>query len=225
LTSSRAVDVAVDVLWARHGQNAANLTDTFSYRVFDGDLTALGRRQAQDLGDLLATSGEDRIGQLVCSPLRRARQTADIVGRRLGLPVAMELDDLRELNVGRLDGRSDAEAWDSYSQVLAAWRRGETGTRFPGGEDCHELCARLRRALTSVAHRVGDAKSLVVAHGASLRAALPGLAGHPDPGADLPTGGVAALRVDLKPGAPASVRLLNWPGAIAPRQGTPPAPA
>src|ERR1700733_12298478 len=38
------------VLWARHGQNVANLSQTFSYRVFDGDLTETGREQALRLG-------------------------------------------------------------------------------------------------------------------------------------------------------------------------------
>jgi probable phosphoglycerate mutase len=236
-----------DVLWARHGENLANLTRTLSYRVFDGDLTDVGRRQARELGERLAAGGGARIGLLACSPLRRARQTADIVGQRLGLPVAMELDDLREVNVGELDGRSDAQAWEIYTAVLAAWRAGDTVARFPGGENRDELCARLHRALTVVARGAvaerspvladsaaagpspvlaGSAaagpspvlaasapaeRALVVAHGANLRAALPCLAGEPDPGADLPTGGVAALHVH--PGGFPVVRLVSWPGA------------
>jgi broad specificity phosphatase PhoE len=215
--------VAADVLWARHGENVANLTRTLSYRVFDGDLTDVGRRQARELGECLTAGGGDRIGLLACSPLRRARQTADIVGQRLGLPVAMELDDLREVNVGELDGRSDARAWDIYTAVLAAWRAGDTLARFPGGENRDELCARLLRALTVVARSAAAGpspvladsavaeRSLVVAHGANLRAALPCLAGEPDPGTDLPTGGVAALRVH--PGGFPVVRLVSWPGA------------
>src|SRR5580704_12076316 len=215
--------MAADVLWARHGENAANLTKTLSYRVFDGDLTDVGRRQARELGERLAAGGGDRIGLLACSPLRRARQWADIVGQRLGLPVAMELDDLREVNVGELDGRSDAEAWEIYAAVLAAWRAGDTQARFPGGENRDELCARLVGALTVVARSTAAGhppvladsavpeRSLVVAHGANLRAALPCLAGEPDPGADLPTGGVAALQVH--PGGFPVVRLVSWPGA------------
>jgi broad specificity phosphatase PhoE len=212
------------VLWARHGENVANLTRTLSYRVFDGDLTDAGRGQARDLGERLAgAGGGDRIGLLVCSPLRRARQTAEIVGQRLGLPVAMELDDLREVNVGDLDGRSDPRAWEIYARLLAAWRAGDASARFPGGENRDELCARLLRALTvvtsiatgPVAHDAAPGRSLVVAHGANLRAALPGLTGGADPGADLPTGGIAALQV--VPGALASppVRLTSWPGAAA----------
>src|SRR5580692_9913654 len=215
--------MAADVLWARHGENVANLTKTLSYRVFDGDLTDVGRGQARELGERLAAADAGQVQLLACSPLRRARQTAEIVGRRLGLPVAMELDDLREVNVGDLDGRSDARAWEIYAAVLEAWRAGDTQARFPGGENRDELCARLRWALTAVArgaaagrspavaHGGEDGRSLVVAHGANLRAALPCLAGEPDPGADLPTGAVAALHVH--PGGSPVVRLVSWPGA------------
>jgi len=149
---------------------------------------------------------------VLTSSARRARQTAEIIGRRLGLAVAMELDDLREINVGELDGRSDEEAWDTYTRVLAAWQAGETGISFPSGENCAELCARLRRALAAVARGAGDTRSLVVAHGANLRAALPGLAGEPDPGVDLPTGGLAALRVEPASHPFPLVQLLTWPG-------------
>ena len=215
--------VAADVLWARHGENVANLTKTLSYRVFDGDLTDVGRRQARELGERLAARAADPVRLLACSPLRRARQTADIVGQRLGLPVAMELDDLREVNVGELDGRSDAQAWEIYTAVLAAWRAGDTQARFPGGENRDELCARLLRALTVVARgaaarpspvladSAAAERSLIVAHGANLRAALPCLAGEPDPGTDLPTGGVAALHV--RPSGLPVLRLVSWPGA------------
>jgi len=201
-----------EVLWARHGENVANLTRTFSYRVFDGDLTDTGRQQAEDLAGRFADGAGEPVGLLACSPLRRARQTAEIVGRRLGLAVALELEDLREVNVGELDGRSDAGAWDTYARVITAWQAGETGARLPGGEDGAELCTRIRRALDTVARAAGDARSLVVAHGANIRAALPGLTGGPDPGVDLLTGGVATLRVDPARAPYPLVRLLAWPG-------------
>ena len=86
----------VKLLWARHGENVANLTGTLSYRVFDGDLTELGNRQAAELAERLAASSADPVRLLACSPLRRARQTAQIISAGLGLPDALELDDLRE---------------------------------------------------------------------------------------------------------------------------------
>jgi len=201
----------VTILWARHGENVANLSRTFSYRVFDGELTSRGRRQARELADQLTGDGGRPVRYLACSPLRRARQTADIVGARLGLPVAAELDGLRELNVGTLDGRSDAEAWDIYDEVLAAWKAGQGRASFPGGEDCAEVCERLWRALVAVGRSCPNGRALIVGHGASLRAALPSLAGEPDPGADLRVGAVAVLQVDPASQPPTGVKLLSWP--------------
>lgn len=201
----------MDILWARHGQNTANLSHTLSYRVFDGDLTDKGRQQARELAERLSAQRGDPVGYVACSPLRRARQTAEIIADRLRLPVVEGGDDLRELNVGELDGRNDAAAWEVYSRVLAAWRSGETRASFPGGEDWHTLCTRLRRALTSVAHASAGARSLVVAHGGSIRAAIPGLTGDPVPAADLPNCAIATLHVARWPRS--RIQLRHWPTA------------
>jgi broad specificity phosphatase PhoE len=197
------------VHWARHGENIANLSGTFSYRVFDGDLTDRGIAQAERLADRLQAAA-GRYGLLVCSPLRRARQTAQIVSARLGLPVAAELDDLREVNVGELDGRADDRAWRVYDATLAAWRSGLLSERFPGGETGYELAARIRRGLTDIAGQAGTAEAIVIAHGASIRAAVPTLTGRPDPGRDLPTGNVARLLVDCSHGSAAQIALTAW---------------
>jgi broad specificity phosphatase PhoE len=197
------------VHWARHGENVANLSRTFSYRVFDGDLTDRGIAQAESLAARLHEAG-DRYGLLACSPLRRARQTADIVSARLGLPITAELDDLREVNVGELDGRADARAWRVYEATLAAWRSGQLGQRFPGGETGDELVARTERALVRIAAGAGRADAVVIAHGASIRAALPALTGQPDPGLDLPTGNVARLCVTRGQGSAARIELTAW---------------
>ena len=198
------------VHWARHGENAANVSRRFSYRIFDGDLTDRGVRQAEQLAVTLQ-AGRYHYGLLACSPLRRARQTAEIISARLVLPVWTELEDLREVNVGDLDGRSDDTAWHIYDAVLGEWRSGQLGHRFPGGESGHQLTARTGRALRVIAEQAGTDDAIIVAHGASIRAALPVLTGQPDPGADLPTGAVASLMVALRPGLAASIALVAWP--------------
>ena len=202
------------VYWARHGENAANVSRRFSYRIFDGDLTGRGVRQAEQLAAALQASGHS-FGLLVSSPLRRARQTAQIVSAGLGLPVWAELEDLREVNVGDLDGRSDGAAWQAYDTVLASWRSGQLADRFPGGESGHELAARIGRALRVIAQQAGSDDAIVIAHGASLRAAIPSLTGQPDPGADLATGAVASLTVTPGAGPAAGIALAAW------RSGTP----
>jgi probable phosphoglycerate mutase len=198
-----------DVHWARHGENAANLSRRFSYRVFDGDLTDRGIAQARCLAETLHAATR-HYGLLVCSPLRRARQTAVIVSARLGLPVTAELDDLREVNVGELDGRADDSAWRVYEATLVAWRSGQLRQRFPGGESGYELAARIGRALRAIASQARVSDAVVVAHGASIRAALPTLTGQPDPGSDLATGDVARLVVTPGPGSAVDIELATW---------------
>jgi broad specificity phosphatase PhoE len=194
------------VTWARHGENLANVTRTLSFRVYDESLTGRGCQQARDLAARLAAGpAPDRI---VCSPLRRAAETAAILAETLGTADITEDENLREVNVGSLDGRSDGRSWDTYDSVLDAWRHGDYAARFPGGEDCAGLAARLRAAFTAMTGP-GDDQVLVVAHGANIRAALPLLAAVPDPGQDLPTGGTA--RFVTSPGdAGIRLRLLSW---------------
>jgi len=148
------------VTWARHGENLANVTRTFSFRVYDEPLTGRGCQQAEDLAARLATRpAPDRI---VCSPLRRAAQTAAILAEALGTADVTADENLREVNVGSLDGRNDARSWDTYNSVLDAGRHGD-------------YAARLRAAFTAMSGP-GDDQVLVVAHGANIRAALPLLA-------------------------------------------------
>ena len=159
-------------------------------------LTERGVLQARALAERLADTPPPAV--LVCSPLRRARHTASIVADRLAIPVAEVAEDLREVDVGTLDGRGDPASWRTYEDTLAAWSRGDLDARFPGGEDAHELVTRLRRALThaaELADLAGRGGALVVAHGANLRAVVPSLMAAPDPGTDLVTGGIALLEV------------------------------
>lgn len=185
------------------------MSQTFSHRAFDGDLTERGRDQAHALGCRLVAAGP-RFSLVAVSPLRRAIQTAEIISGYLGVSIGLELDGLREINVGDLDGKSDPESWRIYQATLAGWLRAELDHRFPGGENCHELVARLRCTLGRVADTAGQGPALVVAHGANLRAALPALTATPDPGEDLRTGDIAQLDVTLASPETLAIRLLSW---------------
>ena len=57
-------------------------------------LTDLGKRQVELLGQWLAAN-EEGVTAIVCSPLRRARETTSILNRYIHAPVKVD-DDLRE---------------------------------------------------------------------------------------------------------------------------------
>ena len=109
-----------------------------------------GRQQAQKLAEELA--GEE-IAAIYASDLARARETAQIVGERLGLPV--ELDpDLREKDWGSWEGLTSVER-DRVEFV---------------GESTEAHQERMLRALERISERhPGGDRVLVVTHGGSMR--------------------------------------------------------
>ncbi len=143
----------------RHGENPANLTRQFSYRRVDYPLTEKGVLQARQTAAYLRGIGLDA---LYSSPLKRAAQTAAIVGEALGLPVT-EVEALREMNVGRLEDEPPTEEnWALHDRIVEQWRAGEHEVAFPGGEDYVTLLARMRVALErALAGREGQRVALV----------------------------------------------------------------
>ena len=165
--------------WVRHGETIVNLTKEFSCRFVDPPLTPKGVLQARQTVEALAGRG---IAAVYCSPLRRASETAGIIAERLALPVT-PLENFRETDVGDLERRRpDAEAWSLYMRVVDAWQRGDAAERFPGGEDYHELRARLLDGFRMLVHRHPGATLLVVGHGGSFSMVLPALCPEVDPG-------------------------------------------
>jgi broad specificity phosphatase PhoE len=70
-----------EVYLARHGRTAYNREGRFQGQQ-QVSLDELGREQALELAEHAASYG---FAALWCSPLRRARETADAVAERLGL--------------------------------------------------------------------------------------------------------------------------------------------
>lgn len=156
----------------RHGQSVANVSWQFSYKRVDVPLTELGVQQAHATAEHLRLF---QVDALYCSPMLRARQTADIFKSALGLEYAV-IEELREVNVGELeDLPSSRETWDVHNQIHHDWAGGKLDSTFPGGEDYHGLAGRALRAFAQiVAARPGQA-SVVVAHGMIYMAAVTAL--------------------------------------------------
>jgi broad specificity phosphatase PhoE len=105
----------------RHGQTEWNRTHRLQGQS-ESDLTPLGRAQAGGMGDLLhdlVQRDADQPWRIVASPLRRARDTAGIIGAKLGLPVAFD-DRLMELTVGEWEGRLRSDLAREHLQAFAS---------------------------------------------------------------------------------------------------------
>ena len=149
----------------RHGENLANITKEFSYKLVDYPLTPKGMVQAEQTAEFFRSLPIDAV---YASPLKRARETAEIIARPRGLPVTL-VEEFREVNVGDLElSPPTEEAWKLHDQVVGEWIKGNMAARFPGGENYFELIERSRRGLLEVTRGRSGQRIIVAAHGGIL---------------------------------------------------------
>jgi probable phosphoglycerate mutase len=152
---------------ARHGETNDNVPPLRFQGWTDTPLNDTGRGQARELADRVAG---DEIASLWASDLSRARETAEIVGARIGLEAVLD-SRLREGARGRWEGRLMQDIERDEPELYAHWRRGGADFRFPGGESLLQHQQRVTEALAEI-HATGPLPALVVCHGGSIRVML-----------------------------------------------------
>jgi broad specificity phosphatase PhoE len=152
---------------ARHGQTAYNHEGRFQGHL-PVPLDATGREQAAALAEVAAGV---EIVSMMCSPLRRARETADIVAGRIGLEPT---EDARfaETDTGDWTGRSFAEIRAEDPEGFARFERSDPAFRYPGGESFAEQSDRVQAGLADLRARPAALPALVVCHRGVIRLAL-----------------------------------------------------
>lgn len=150
----------------RHGETFHNREGRLQGRL-ESDLTPLGRAQAEAMGDLLldlVRREPPADWRIVASPLRRARDTAQVIGARLGLPVATD-ERLVEIDVGAWSNRLREEVRGENPHLVGddAW-----GFHAPGGETYETMMARLTGWLDEQVAEP-ERRLIVVSHGVAGR--------------------------------------------------------
>jgi broad specificity phosphatase PhoE/ribonuclease HI len=142
----------------RHGRTEHTPERRYSGRN-DLPLSATGRAEAEAAAVRAKELGIDVV---VASPLRRTRETAEVVGAVLGLPVQYD-DDLVELDFGDFEGLTAEEARQKHP--LAARRFADDITvAAPGGESVADVSDRVARARARILRGHAGRTVLVVAH-------------------------------------------------------------
>lgn len=197
----------------RHGATALTAERRFSGSGGDDPaLTAEGRAQVRGAAGVVAhqVAGADPV--LLTSPLARARESAEILAKRLGMGAPDVEPGVTELDFGEWEGLTFAEIADRDAELLQRWRR-DAGVAAPGGESLADVHARVRaardRILTAYAGRV----VVVVSHVTPIKLLVADAVGSDT---------LAAHRMELAPASvsavahyddgSASLRLFNATG-------------
>jgi len=157
-------------VFVRHAESVWNASGRWQGHG-DPELSARGLEQAAEAAVELAHEPLDR---LICSDLRRAVQTAEIIGAPHGLEPQLDVR-LRELDVGRWTGltRSQIEALDP--ELLQRFEQEEPDLRAGGSESRRQMRCRVRGAIEALAVEFSGETVALVVHLGVIRAAMAGV--------------------------------------------------
>ena len=141
----------------RHGTTSANVKDEFrGWGEFE--LEDEGINEAHEVAEWFLEHGI-KPKRIVCSPLSRAKRTAEIIGMALGVEVEVE-ERFKPLNVGEFTGEDKEAVWDDFVYYLDHPKE-----VIPGGESVRRCAERVCAALDELLDEaVMDGPIILVAH-------------------------------------------------------------
>ncbi|HST03692.1 MAG TPA: histidine phosphatase family protein [Chloroflexia bacterium] len=160
------------VYLVRHGETTWNAEHRFQGHL-DVELSRKGLAQAEAVAKWLATQPV-HFAALFSSDLKRAVQTAQIIGKRVGL-IPQLYRGLRELHGGEWQGLLRAEIEARFPGKLDLWDEQLDSFTVPGGESLPAVQRRIYATYEKiVAEHTGEA-IIIVSHGAALTTLLAAL--------------------------------------------------
>jgi probable phosphoglycerate mutase len=151
----------------RHGQSTWNREHRIQGQL-DPPLSEEGRRQTALLAERFA--GRPFAG-LYASDLKRALETADVLGATAGL-APQPRERLREVFLGDWEGLRTEEIAQRFPDAWASWVEEPDWDVVPGGEGAAAFDTRVSAELDEIVARHAHGDVLVVTHGGVIQVAL-----------------------------------------------------
>jgi ribonuclease H / adenosylcobalamin/alpha-ribazole phosphatase len=194
---SPAAGPATTLVLVRHGVTAHTVEKRFSGGLASANpgLSEEGRAQVRAAADWLAPLAEE-VDVVVASPVRRTRESAEIVAERLGRPL-IEEPGFAEMEFGGWDGMTFSEVAEQHPEELDAWL-GSLDVAPAGGESFRAVEERVLAGLDRVLAEHAGRTVVVVSHVTPIKTLVAHAVGAPLD---------AVFRMEL---APASVSVLAF---------------
>lgn len=159
----------------RHAESIANTQGIYQGQSYDSELSTLGLKQAERLGQRLQKISLDAI---YASPLKRTVKTAEMVQRFQRVPIdIVHVDTLKEISHGEWEGKTKEEIQTRWPDLYDQWQQEPHHVTFPNGESLMDVEHRILgwfRELTK-----DDKTVAVVTHGAVIQTLLCHIHGFP----------------------------------------------
>ena len=156
------------IIFLRHGQAKNNTERILAGRTPGVPLTEEGVDQSEKAAKFLE---EMNISTIYSSPIERAKNTAEIVGKHNSIDVRID-DRLIELDMGKFTGKPYDEIFTSHGNVFMKFYRGELEIAHNGVETFEEVKKRIRDMVDHVIDNHPDENVVLVTHMDPIKAML-----------------------------------------------------
>lgn len=147
----------------RHGETDWNVEGRYQGQL-DIRLNERGRQQSYDLISLLDVR---KPSMIYSSDLSRARETAEILGSELRVPILLD-PRLREIDLGSWEGMLFEEIQAKYSELLVLRKQDPHNVSAPGGETLIQVQNRVFAAIDDIRKIHQNESVAIVSHGLPL---------------------------------------------------------
>lgn len=142
------------IFMIRHGQTDWNIQKRGQGKA-DISLNKTGIEQAKEISKKLK---DEKIDIIICSPLKRAKKTAEIISAEIQCPILYE-EGISERDFGEFEGKQptqfDCEAFWSYKKNL----------NYERAENIRDFFQRVYQTLDDIVVRYPEKNVLIVSHG------------------------------------------------------------
>ncbi len=167
--TKKTVDPVVHMTLVRHGETDWNKEAKLQGGDADIGLNATGKKQALKAAEGLAKG--EKYDVVISSSLKRAKETAEILSQKLGIPFVGQWSELNERLMGTWSGLPIAQVLKDHPNSID----GAESITFhhvtpTDGESLQMFTQRTQRACDKLLKEFAGKRVLVVAHGGTIRA-------------------------------------------------------
>ena len=156
------------IILLRHGQADNNTKKILAGRTPGINLTEEGREQAKQAGEMLK---DLNISAIYSSPIDRAMQTAEIVGKHCGVEPISD-DRLIELDMGKFTMIPYEKIFEKHGNVFLKFYEGSLEISHNGVESFAEVQKRIFDMVDFVKNKHTDENVVLVTHMDPIKAVI-----------------------------------------------------